>query len=691
MRLETAYDAGGLLERAVGHRTVGGVEQTETYLASLRYDEFGQRVRMVLGNGVATSYEYEPLTRRLSRLVTSTPSERLLQNISYGYDRVGNILTMTNGIGDPKNGQSGTTAFQYRYDDLYRLTWANGEARARVHTIDRFTAQYAYSDVHNMTSNVQLHEIVHGGAAGVSAERPPRTNHEFAYTYSNPAPHQATRIGETLLVYDANGNTVKECRDHGSATCDVSADRLRSYEWTEENRLDRVIDAGGMNVTRFIYDAGGDRVVKLGRGGESVTIGQFWSLKGRRAATKHIFAGATRLASKVLPPPGWTPTTQTLQVAPTAVDGNPVGEGVPNENGCDPAGYNPQKCPVLPGGTPVVNHFFDDTTVRPETYYYHPDHLGSTSWVTDGNGRVHEHVEYFPYGEVWRDPRSDSDGGPVKGQRFLFTGKELDEETGLVYFGARYYEPRRALWLSGDPLVMGEAGALRGDSRRASVYLYAGANPVGMVDRDGRDFEVTGTAANVAAFEAQLYRATGIPVKRDGSGNIRPSGKRDPSVGSAVAAKILTTAMESRKTIRASLVNGDAGTIIDSFVTGAVDVDDIRSIEARSPKLAAYLLSHLINERARATELAAARGMRGGYQAAGDVTKLALFNEVHGPASRTPGAILGAYQVDSVSDVKVSGWGVLSGTYVDFVMRDSRGSEKDRIRLGLSPFSLTPR
>lgn len=490
------YDAGGLLEKAVGHRTLGGVNQAETYLASLLYDEFGQRVRMVLGNGSWSSYTYEPLTRRLSNLQTQTPSGRILQNIGYGYDRVGNIVTMVNGIGYPIDDRSGTTSFQYRYDDLYRLTWASGEAKARAQTIDRFTAQYSYSDIHNMTSNVQIHEIVHGDVGGVTVDRPPKTNHEFAYTYSNPAPHQATRIGETLLVYDGNGNTVKECRDHGSATCDVSADKLRTFSWTEENRLEKVVDGGGKNVTRFIYDAGGDRVVKLGRGGESITIGQFWSLKGRRAATKHIFAGSTRLASKLLPPPGWTSTTPTLQVPTTGTATNPVGDGLPNDTGCEPASYNPQKCPVLAGGTPVVNHYFDDTTVRPETYYYHPDHLGSTSWVTDQSARVHEHVEYFPYGEVWRDPRNDSDGGPVKGQRFLFTGKELDEETGLVYFGARYYEPRWARWLGVDPALgdfVDQGGRGDGPLRRhifvpasLSLFSHANQNPIVLKDPDGR-------------------------------------------------------------------------------------------------------------------------------------------------------------------------------------------------------------
>ena len=259
-----------------------------------------------------------------------------------------------------------------------------------------------------------------------------------------------------------------------------------------------MVDGGGRNVTRFVYDAGGDRVVKLGRGGESVTIGQFWSLKGRRAATKHVFAGSTRLASKVLPPPGWTSTTATLQTPSNGTGSNPVGNSLPNETGCDPAGYNPQKCPVLPGGTPTVNHFYDDTTVRPETYYYHPDHLGSTSWVTDQGAHVHEHVEYFPYGEVWRDPRSDSDGGPVKGQRFLFTGKELDEETGLVYFGARYLASEEARWISSDAFLAAYLPESGGSSRRdlpglggvfmpsnLAAYSYAQNQPIGKTDPDG--------------------------------------------------------------------------------------------------------------------------------------------------------------------------------------------------------------
>jgi hypothetical protein len=271
--------------------------------------------------------------------------------------------------------------------------------------------------------NKQVHKVTTVTDLGADVADPPHTNHDFTYTYTGTGPHQATQIDDMFLTYDANGNTTSECRDHADPTCSVNHDHFRSYQWIEDNRLASVIDGGGKSITRFIYDAAGERIVKYGRGGASITIGQFFNVKGRTAATKHVFAGTARLASKLLPPGdiasptlgaplatvrATTSTTTSTSTGATAT--NPVGDGSPNENGCDPSDHQPQKCPILVNGEPVVPYPFQDTKVRPATYYHHPDHLGSTSWVTDQNGRVHEHVEYFPYGEVWRDPASDRDG-----------------------------------------------------------------------------------------------------------------------------------------------------------------------------------------------------------------------------------------------------------------------------------------
>ncbi|MEL5720311.1 MAG: RHS repeat-associated core domain-containing protein [Treponemataceae bacterium] len=76
---------------------------------------------------------------------------------------------------------------------------------------------------------------------------------------------------------------------------------------------------------------------------------------------------------------------------------------------------------------------------------------------------------------------------------FRFTGKELDEETGLYYYGARYLDPKYSRWLSGDPAITdymsgsdaGEGGIY--NTVNLSVYHYAGNNPVKYVDPDGRE------------------------------------------------------------------------------------------------------------------------------------------------------------------------------------------------------------
>lgn len=68
---------------------------------------------------------------------------------------------------------------------------------------------------------------------------------------------------------------------------------------------------------------------------------------------------------------------------------------------------------------------------------------------------IHEHLEFYPFGEVWREANIDFDPGPQPNvPPFLFTGKEFDPETGLTYFGARYYDSKLARWISNDPALL---------------------------------------------------------------------------------------------------------------------------------------------------------------------------------------------------------------------------------------------
>jgi len=92
--------------------------------------------------------------------------------------------------------------------------------------------------------------------------------------------------------------------------------------------------------------------------------------------------------------------------------------------------------------------------------------------LTDADGNIAQHVEYIPYGEVFVEERNSQFS-----TNFLFNAKELDNETGLYYYGARYLDPTGAMWLSVDPLYEKNISA--------TPYNYCLNNPVVMLDPDG--------------------------------------------------------------------------------------------------------------------------------------------------------------------------------------------------------------
>ena len=109
-------------------------------------------------------------------------------------------------------------------------------------------------------------------------------------------------------------------------------------------------------------------------------------------------------------------------------------------------------------------------------FYYHPDHLGSSSYITNLDGEVAQHIEYVPFGEVFIEERNNTWNTP-----YLFNAKELDEETGMYYYGARYYEPRISLWMSTDPL--------QEKYENISPYIYCANSPIRYTDPKGMEVE----------------------------------------------------------------------------------------------------------------------------------------------------------------------------------------------------------
>ena len=119
-----------------------------------------------------------------------------------------------------------------------------------------------------------------------------------------------------------------------------------------------------------------------------------------------------------------------------------------------------------------LGDFTDPGGLEGRQYFYNPDHLGSSTVITDEDGNVVQHIEYMPYGEVFMEETGDTWNTPYK-----FNGKEYDEETGLYYYGARYYDPKLSIWMSMDSKW--EKNIF------ATPYCYTLNNPIVNFDPDG--------------------------------------------------------------------------------------------------------------------------------------------------------------------------------------------------------------
>ncbi|MBF0532562.1 MAG: RHS repeat-associated core domain-containing protein, partial [Candidatus Omnitrophica bacterium] len=115
------------------------------------------------------------------------------------------------------------------------------------------------------------------------------------------------------------------------------------------------------------------------------------------------------------------------------------------------------------------------------TTYYHADHLGSDNVQTDTGGAQLTQNQYLPYGEFPTTPPAGSSGP-------RYTGQYYDEETGLYYYGARYYNPTIGRFFTADALIGNPT-----DSQSFNRYSYVKNNPINYIDPTGNEYMDLGT------------------------------------------------------------------------------------------------------------------------------------------------------------------------------------------------------
>jgi len=118
---------------------------------------------------------------------------------------------------------------------------------------------------------------------------------------------------------------------------------------------------------------------------------------------------------------------------------------------------------------------WSDEIDPPRVHFYHADHVGSTNVVTNADGQLIAEFAYDPFGRLRYEHNERVDFDP----RYLYAGGELDDESGLVSLGARYYAPTIGRFVSYDNWA--EKVEVTG------AYAYARNNPLRFIDPTGMD------------------------------------------------------------------------------------------------------------------------------------------------------------------------------------------------------------
>ena len=485
------YDLAGNLIRVHTYKA----NHRDTLIKNILYDEFGHRTQVNFGNGVTTNYTYDIL-QRLSLLETKKPSSPALQKISYSFDLEDNITQVRNTTG-PVNGIGGAYVNTYNYDDLYRLTAANGSYSGNN---TNYSLEMAYTPAGRLCSKLQDFTA---------------TGNIYAYSTNNK-PHAARRIYNGItnelsnLRWDNNGNLAQQTV-YSVNNNTTNYQTMRMLFWDEDDRLNLV--AGDGYLSYYAYGHDGNRAIKMTGNAaidqtgtllnstnlENITIYPNEYLTVTQAEyTKYYYAGGNRIASKIGTGGFEKMTRLCTYDANITYNANTLLNFVLYQI-TNPTNQANDEYPVYVCGgynvatelltTPLptlyitqanlnfmqanlLQQFRQNLTNSVEpVYYFHSDHLGSANWISDGTGAAVQHLQYLPFGEHFVNEQSSG-----YFERFTFTGKERDAETGYYYHGARFNSSDIG-WLSVDPMSY--------KYPEITPYHYCHWNPIKLVDKFG--------------------------------------------------------------------------------------------------------------------------------------------------------------------------------------------------------------
>ncbi|KAJ0417373.1 virulence plasmid 65kDa B protein-domain-containing protein [Aspergillus carlsbadensis] len=499
-RVRYSYNEAGFLEAVTG--TLSDDTGDSVFVKSIDYDAKGQREQIVYGNSARTIYTYDPATFSLKTVVCTRSSEgnsdycrsddRVVQHLEYTYDPIGNVTTIRDKAQQRVffRNQVVEPTTEYTYDPIYRLIAATGREHVGQahHPIqngnvqDYCTRHYLPGDGNAMQRYTETFRYDNVGNFLEVKHQSSDTHASWTrkYQYNEPSqldPRQVgnrltcTTIGSVAETYRYDGEAGK----HGNMT---AMPLLQLMEWSYKDQLQATsrqrCNGDSREITYYTYDAKGARVRKVTEDSagrktkERIYLGEFQVLREyyqsstandpvkKEQQNIHIMDDATRVA-----------------IIETTTKGD------------------------IPKGAPRGVH-----------RYQFSNHIGSVALELDQDAHLLSYEEFTPYGLSSFAAQSPQLETP---KRYRYNGKERDEESGLYYYGARYYAPWISRWINADP---------GGITDGLNVFVYVRCNPVILSDPNGAEskwlnrgigaLQLIGGALEVTAGAAGMAAPTGV-------------------------------------------------------------------------------------------------------------------------------------------------------------------------------------
>ena len=477
-----------------------------TYINKISYNLYGQKSKVEYGNSTQTLYSYDKL-HRLVNLKSYDASGVLMQKIDYTFDNASNVTAIANTAGIV-NTLGGGYENTYSYDPLHRLINSSGGG-----VIGNYDMTMDYSPAGRIRwKSRNCQSVTLSDAA------------DMAYGYCDDyQPHAVKRMFDYNdgMLYDMRWDEAGNLGQVSIAKPGEMFEAGRFLFWTEDSRMHAAVD--DKHYSYYAYDHSGERRLKLTGDNKLLDVNadfmatytvlneptlypSAYMVLTNKGYTKHYYAGTERVAARLggggldalYHAIGNNNTIQTKANLLFDQSLEQVNNRILYENNLDCIMSNEfakEEFGHWIDGIPyqmkadvefdykkfkkMVHSMLDDRNhgKEEEVYFYHSDHLGSASWITDSIGIPIQHLQYLPYGEPYVDQRH---AGSTYSERFTFTGKEKDEETGYGYFGARYMDHElMTMWLSVDPMS--------DKYPSLSPYNYCAWNPIKLTDPNGNE------------------------------------------------------------------------------------------------------------------------------------------------------------------------------------------------------------